>query len=388
MNRKKYVATREKLIKEAKDLLDDGKIEEARAKKKEVEDLDAGYQAAAEARADLNALQNVALAMPVESGNHEIDTVPTVEDCGASSEAYKRAWLKNMARDPKTGEFKLGGLTPEEKNAFTFTTANTDDVVPTEIQNRIIELVESMAPMYDDSVKGNMTKGFGIPRHTAIAAGDAATTNEGVANVDEEDTFDLLELTGVEIKKHVKITRKMEFQSIDAFETYITRHLAERIAVAKETRIRSQLDNATYGIDSNYVLTNQTYAEATIRTIFGMLKGQGIKHVYANNKTIWGGLYGIQDDNKRPIFIPDQTADPTVAGTIYGARVRQDENLADNVAYFGIPTKLLTNDFDNLTMSNFMNPETFVKTIGAYSLFDAGLENPMSWVKVTFTPGE
>ena len=387
MGKKAYLEKRNALLKEAKELLDAGKITEAQAKKKEIEDLDAGYQAAAEARADLEALQKNQIAMPIESGNDVINANVSIEN-GVDSDAYRRAWLKNMAKDEKTGKFLLGEMTPEEMNAFTFTTANTGDIVPTETKNQIIELVESMAPMYDDAVKGNMTKGFGVPRHTEIDAGDAAATNEGVANADEEDSFDLLELTGVEIKKHAKITRKMEFQSIDAFESWLTRHLAARIAVAKETRIRSQLDNATYGIDSNNVLTNQTYADATIRTIFSMIKGQGVKKVYANNKTIWNGLFGIQDDNKRPIFIPDQTADPTIAGTIYGAQVRQDENISDNVAYFGIPAYLLTNDFDNLTMSNFMDPTTFVKTIGAYSLFDAGLENPLAWVKVTFTPGE
>ena len=75
-----------------------------------------------------------------------------------------------------------------------------------------------------------MTKGFGVPRHTAIAAGDAAATDEGVANSDEQDTFVLLPLDGVELKKHIKITRKMEFQSIDAFEDWIVDHLAARIA--------------------------------------------------------------------------------------------------------------------------------------------------------------
>lgn len=385
MGRKEYLDKRNALLNEAKELLDAGKVAEAKAKKEEIENLDAGYQAAAEARADIEAMSNTAI--PKMYNSAAVETNATVQENSADPDAYRRAWLKNMAHDEKTGRWMIGEMTPEEMNAFTFTTANTDDLVPKTVMNRIIELVDSMAPMYDDSTKSNMTKGFGIPRHTAIAAGDAAATNEGVANADEEDTFDMVDLTGVEIKKHVKLTRKMEFQSIDAFEDWLVRHLSARIAVAKEARIRAQLDDNTVGIAAANVLTAQTYEDATIRSIFAKIHGQGAKVIYANNATIWNGLFGIADEMGRPIFVPDPTSDPTTAGSIYGAKVKQDENLAANVAYIGIPSRILTNDFDPLYVSTSEDSTTFVKTIGAYSLFDAGLEDPLAFVKVTFTAG-
>ena len=89
----------------------------------------------------------------------------------ADSPVYRRAWLKNMA--VRDGVHLFGELTQEERAAFTVTTANTGAVVPTQTMNRIIELVESMSPMYDDANKTNMTMGFGVPRHKAIVQGDA-----------------------------------------------------------------------------------------------------------------------------------------------------------------------------------------------------------------------
>ena len=360
-------------------------------------DLDAleaeikGIKVELEARKDA-AAKKAEIRDAVASGDGKVVAeIPTQEKrtmeeikYNAQSPEYRTAWLKNIAQ--RDGQMIFGDLTETEQRAFTFTTANTGAVVPTETMNRIVELVESMAPMYDDATKTGMVKGFGVPRHKSIAAGDAAATDEGVANADEEDTFDLLPLDGVEIKKHVDITRKMQWQSIDAFEAWLTDHIAKRIAVAKETQIRARLDAVATGIAAANVLTAQTYTEGTIRAILAKIKQSGTKVWYANTNTIWNGLAGIQDGNDRPLFVPSTTdSDPTTQGRIYGGSVKVDENLADNVVYVGVPASILANDFEALFMNNAIDPKTFKTIIAGYSLFDAGLENPLAFVKATFT---
>lgn len=300
----------------------------------------------------------------------------------ADSPEYRRAWLKDMAVRDNTHLF--GDLTKEERDAFTFLTSNTPSLVPTQIMNRIVELVESNYPMYNDATKSAMTSGFSIPRHKAIVQGDAAAVAEGAANDDEQDTFDLLTLTGVEIKKHLEISRKMSWQSIEAFEDWVVTHISERIGVAKEKRILAQLDNPTYGIDAANVKTNIAMNDAGIRSLFALLKGQGAKVVYANNATIWNGLAGIADGDGTKAFIPSPMTDPVVQGRIYGAAVKLDDNLADNVCYIGIPKYLLANNFETLFINRAIDPKTFKNIVAGYSLFDAGLENPLSFVKVTF----
>lgn len=312
---------------------------------------------------------------------HEEET--RMPNYNVDSPEYRTAWLKDLAQ---SSHINLGEMTPEEREAFTFTTANSGNVVPTVIQNRIVELVESNSPMYNDATKSGMAQGFAIPRHTQINQGDATTTNEGVANDDEQDTFDQLTLSGVEIKKHCVISRKMKFKSISAFEDWVVSHIAARIAVAKDAVIVSRLDNATYGIAAANVLTSQTYAEATIRAIFAKIRGNGVKKVYANSNTIWNGLAGIKIDGKLA-FVPSAMENPLEVGRLFGAVVVEDNNLSDNVAYFGIPSKILANDYDELTMQASRDPKTFEDIIAGYSLFDAGLENPRSFVKATFTAG-
>ena len=305
---------------------------------------------------------------------------------------YRIAFLKNLA--VRDGQHLFGDLTAEERAAFTHTTANSGNVVPAVMMNRIIELVESMSPMYEDATPSNMTQGFGVPRRTAIAQGDATGVTEGTANDDEQNTFDLLTLDGIEIKKHVVITRKMKFKSIDAFESWVINELAQRIAVAKEKVILARLDGSApaggsaitgSGIAAANILTNQTYGDAAIRSMFALLKGQGGRVIYANSSTIWNHLVGIEGTDNKKLFVPNGMDDPTVAGRIYGATVRVDENLSDNVVYLGVKGKVLANDYDDLFIFSATEPKTANETITGYSLFDAGLENPKSFVKATFT---
>ena len=301
---------------------------------------------------------------------------------GADSPEYRTAWLKNMGT--RDGVAMFGEMNAEERAAWTHTTANTSAVVPTAIMNRIVELVESTYPMYNDAAKSAMVTGFQIPRHKTIAQGDAAATNEGVANEDEKDTFDYLPLDGVEIKKHIVISRKMKWQSISAFEDWIVTHIAERIGVAKETRILAQLNDGTYGIAAANIGTGVEATDANIRAYLAKIKGQGRKVVYANAYTIWNIFAGINDGAGNKAFIPSPMADPVTQGVLYGMTVKLDDNLQDKVMYAGIPGKIDANDFETLYINRAMDPKTFEDIVAGYSLFDAGLENPLSFVKVTF----
>jgi HK97 family phage major capsid protein len=307
------------------------------------------------------------------------------------SPEYRRAWLKNLA--VRDGVPLFGEMTAEERAAFTTTTANTAAVVPPVTLNMIIDLVESLCPMLDDAQVTGMTQGFGVPRRKGINAGDAKGVAEGTANDDEENEFDLLSLEGIEIKKHVVITRKMKFKSIDAFESWLVNELAERVAVAKNRVIRNRLDGvapaggsavANAGIAAANILTNQTYGDAAIRGMFALLKGNGERVVYANNKTIWNYLAGIEDGNHVKLFVPNSMVDPIVAGRIYGASVKVDNEIADNVVYLGVKGAVMANDYDDLTIFNAIEPKTANEIKTAYSLFDAGLKNPESFVKATF----
>ena len=312
------------------------------------------------------------------------------------SPEYRSAWLKRMATDSH-GNMMLGELTDIEQRAFTFTTANSGSLVPKVTLDRIVDLVKAEAPMLEDADISELAEGFAIPVRTAIAGGDAKAVAEGAANDDEQDTFKLISMPGVDIKKHAIMTRRMKFQSIDSFENWLVADISKRIAVAKETVLRTRLDGgdplggSTYNTDvaiaSGNVLTNQPYTDAAIRAIMAKIDENGQVAVYANRSTIYNGLAGIQTGDGKKAFIESAMVDPTVKGVIYGAVVKVDANLADDVAYFGVVGALKGNDYAPLEIFPTVEAKTANIIFTGTEVFDGGLENPKAFVKVTFSAG-
>ena len=312
------------------------------------------------------------------------------------SPEYRSAWLKRMATDSH-GNMMLGELTDIEQRAFTFTTANSGSLVPKVTLDRIVDLVKAEAPMLEDADISELAEGFAIPVRTAIAGGDAKAVAEGAANDDEQDTFKLISMPGVDIKKHAIMTRRMKFQSIDSFENWLVADISKRIAVAKETVLRTRLDGgdplggSTYNTDvaiaSGNVLTNQPYTDAAIRNIMSLIDENGQVAVYANRSTIYNGLAGIQTGDGKKAFIESAMVDPTVKGVIYGAVVKVDANLADDVAYFGVVGALKGNDYAPLEIFPTVEAKTANIIFTGTEVFDGGLENPKAFVKVTFSAG-
>lgn len=370
-------------IKEAIPTADSEKIAELRSELNAIEERKAEIKAKVEERERVAIDETLTKITEMPKENRDMAEITY----NADSKEYRSAWLKDLATRKDDGVKLLGEMTQEERTAFTFMTSNTGSVVPTVTLNRIIELVESMAPMYDDAFKTNMTQGFGVPRHKAIVAGDAKVTDEGVANDDDEnDEFDLLSIDGEEIKKHVDISRKMKWMSIDAFEDWLVEHLSQRIAVAKEKAIIAALDDSSIGIASTNILPSVTADNDGVLGVLSLIKGTGAKVWYANQKTIFSRIAKITDENGRPLFLAStEDSDPLVQGRIYGGLVKLDENLADDVFYAGISKKIDANDFEKLFIASSIDPKTFKNVIGGYSLFGAGLENPKSFVKGTFT---
>ena len=311
-----------------------------------------------------------------------------------ATEEYRSAWLRSIAINDR-GEHIFGEMTDAEKRAFIFTTENSEAVVPIITQNRIIDRLRHEAPMLEDATLTAMSEGFAIPVRTEITAGDAAIVAEAAANEDEQDAFALITMTGVDIKKHAIMTRRMKFQSIDAFEDWLVADISKRIMVAKEGVIMARLDgtapatgvaaNPDVKIDAANILTDMAYDDASIRQIMGLIEEPGQVVVYANRYTIFNGLAGINDGAGNKAFITSPQEDPTVKGILYGAQVKEDVNLANDVAYFGVKGAVKANSFAPLEVFPAVEPKTANTIFTGTEIFDAGLENPKAFAKVTFT---
>ena len=144
--------------------------------------------------------------------------------------------------------------------------------------------------------------------------------------------------------------------SISAFEAYLTDELVacvmECIADAlvngdgQTAGQGSGLESitwATSGANKNHVQIAKTasFTYAKVVEFVSLLKrgyAQGAK-IAMNNATLYNVFYGMLDTAKRPIFIADPK-DESI-GKILGFPVVIDDNIADDVVYFGNFAKYL-----------------------------------------------
>ena len=89
MTKEKYLKDRQALITEAETLVNEGKIEESKKKRAEIEKLDADYEAAATEVANIRALSDAAPAS-APAGLPVVENSPQAVD----ADVYKTAWLK------------------------------------------------------------------------------------------------------------------------------------------------------------------------------------------------------------------------------------------------------------------------------------------------------
>lgn len=338
MNKQKYNETRAALMAEAKALVDEGKLEEFEAKKADVEALDAKFDAEAKAEANLAALdKGVRVDPKAVVAAEQKDT----EEVAASNE-YRRAFLKSMMHKE---------LDADEAGAFnlinaTQTAATHSALIPTTMMQNIWEEMGQLHPVIADSapsrtyVKGKVSIPYGD------ITGDAAWTAEATATAEAAMTSGAVTLDGYDLSKGITVSWKLYEMSLDSFEAFLLRKLAEKVSNAlaagfitgagssgnAPTGVITALEaeSSTPQVVSYTAAAGITYANLTAamsKITAGYIPGSSI---YADSATIWTKLANILDENKRPIFIPDVSAGGV--GRIFGLPVKAEDGVtADKV---------------------------------------------------------
>lgn len=338
-------------------------------------------------------------SLPLSGGVNARSAVYDVTDYSA---AETRGFLKNLATSAGVrlvegndlNDVERTALTAmEQRAAFTVTTSNTDKVVPVELKSEIISLIDNSTALFSDVTRDTIPGQYELVRHKSITKGDAAKTAEGAAPTDEEqNVFDSITLTGDEIKKTVKLSRKMMVQSLDSFRTYINREVSARCGVAGDKIVLAKLVDSTLGMAAGNkinVAKSGTLTKADVMKALSLLKtygnpaAKGVR-IYANQSTIWNQIAAIEDATKRSYFIDERDDDPTVKGRIFGSIVKLEDNLEDGVIMLGYPDLFRSNLFDGPVVEAVTLPDGSWNTaINGYMLYDGGLAVPESFVQLT-----
>lgn len=350
MNKKKYLEMRVAMLEEAQNLINEGKIEEAAAKRTEIEKLDMEFEEASKEQANLDALNkeddkvtNMKNLSVDEGGLKLVDK--TAEKLNQAN--YETVFAKvALQRDLTSDEINLyNEMNPE--NVYTHNTTNTEIVIPETVVGGIIDKMKELHPILADVTATNIKGTVKYVKRTAIPAGDADYYDEATVTADEENKFGELTLGGKELSKAVTVTWKLQAMAIADFIPFIQRELAERMGSAKAKAFVRGKGDAKYpqGVitaieaeDSTpqkvaYKADGLTYKDITAamaKIKSGYVSGSKI---YANNSTIWSTLANLLDGQGRPLFIPDVTAGGV--GRIFGVPVVEEDAMNDGEILIG-----------------------------------------------------
>lgn len=284
------------------------------------------------------------------------DEVPEQRIYDADSTEYRSAFFKNL----------LGvELNREERAAFVHTTANTANVLPTQTLNNIWDLVNTQHSIMGDITVYRTGTIIEVLKHTAIAAGDAATVSENTANEDEKNTFAKVTLSGKDFSKSVDISYAMERMSVDALESYLTGEIARQLGAAMATDVVTQIkaDMAEANASTTAAVGKIDFAE--LAEVFGSLERADHVCVYAKRSTVYKYLVGMVDSNKRPIFQP--SAQVGAEGVVLGAQIKIEDAVADGQLLIGDASKVVYNMVQDIMIENDRDIKKHVTTYSGYA---------------------
>ena len=376
-------------------------INQIRAQLDQTAQTRAAAVAAARAAIDNGTAQRVD-SVPLARSANNFGT-GAVYDTTDYAAAEQRAWVKGVAERAGVQLVEGYALTDAERaaqnhamqqrEAFNHMTSNTGSVIPVELQNEIVSLIDNTAVLWGDMPKQNFPHQFEIIRHKSIVAGDAAQTAEGAAPTDgEQNEYDTLKFEGVEIKKTLKMSRRMAVQSVDSFQSYLVKEIAARLSVACNTHAHARLVNKDYGMEETNKIKTSTVNALKKADLAGLLSKLYTYNnpapkgaiIYANNNVIWNFIAMLEDSNGRSYFIDEKNADPSVEGHIFGKLVKRDDSIADGVIIAGYPDLFEGNIFDGPDVMPYIAPDgSQNRCFDGYELIDCGLAVPKSFAQLT-----
>lgn len=161
-----------------------------------------------------NATNAKILEFKTEGDDKMEERVYTIE-----SPEYRSAFL-NKLRGVELNEV--------EKRAFTTAVGSAEAVIPTETQNRILEVIKQEAPLLAEINLLNVPGGVRIPVEDVVNA--AIKHAENATITASADSLKYVDLFGYEVVKLLQISKSVMKMSVSAFETWLSNSLGKSLA--------------------------------------------------------------------------------------------------------------------------------------------------------------
>lgn len=287
------------------------------------------------------------------------------------SEAYESAFAKRFVEENPE-------YTEVEKRALN--TTNGAVLIPHKWLDEVIDEIKETHTLLNDLTWNNISQIIEIPRRLAIVSGDAAVVEEeGTCAVGEENTFDSVQVNLVEVKKMLEITSKMGQLLPEAFKTWLMGEVRDRIG--------HQIAVVTVkAIKSDILAENKITGEATLSNIlnaFAVADSDNAIKVYANRKTLYTSLFGLEGTTGQEAFVSNPS-DP-LRGTLLGAELGVESALPDNEILVVAPSDVFLNVPGGIRVKS-LEDDCFNIKISGVALVGARLKYRKGAALLTITP--
>lgn len=280
---------------------------------------------------------------PITGQQFKTQDVPKENIFG--TEEYRSAFFKTMLGqeltdvEQRTFNHAMDQQKTEHRADEFTSSSNASAVIPETTLNEVIRRARTQGGLLANVRSFNMPTKIRIPISTPQER--AEWHQEGAYVEADKAVTTAVSFEANEIIKIFSISVKAKTMSISAFESYLIEELTNCVVEAIEyALINGTGTNQGQGIltgitwnDTNSLSLTGKYTDFT--EALGMLaRGYAQNAKFAmSNATLYNTVYGVMDNNQRPIFIQD--AQRENVGYIFGKPVIIDDNIEDGTILLG-----------------------------------------------------
>lgn len=399
MTKEKYLNDRKAMLDAAQALIDEGKLEEFEAKKKEVEDLDAQFEKEAKAAANLRALAGNAVAADLSA--HAVTVSGrTVETMGGGSDGdiydsveYRKAFMAHVIK---------GAALPAQFVDADQSTKTTDipAVIPTTVMEKIVEKMESTGMILPLVTRTAYKGGVKIP--TSTVKPTAVWVAEGAGSDKQKKTTGSIDFAYNKLRCAISVSLETDAMALPVFEATFIANVTEAMTKALEQAIISGTGTGQpKGILAETPADGQalTIAAADKLSYQVLVDAEAALPLAYENGAVWFmtkktfmGFVGMVDANKQPIARVNTGINGSPERTLLGRPVVLNDYMAsyaDSMTAPGIvaalfnPKDYVLNTNLSMTIKRYEDNDTDDQVTKAVMLVDGKTVDKNSLVTIT-----
>lgn len=258
------------------------------------------------------------------------------------SNEYRSAFFKTMlGQDLSNIEQRAFNTAQEvEQRAEGFaSSSNSSAVLPEQTLNEVISKARKQGGLISHVRNFNIPTKIRIPIGTPSSMANWHVEGQEV-QAERPDTVNI-QFEGNEIVKVFSISVKAQTMSISAFEQYLVQELTQAVVETIDYALvngtgKEQGQGILTGVKwdtTNSVELTGKYTDFT-KALALMKRGYNAGAKFAmSNATLYNTVYGVMDNNQRPIFNHDPQREDV--GTIFGKTVIVDDHIEDGTILLG-----------------------------------------------------